>query len=154
MDHKPDVHIVERFLEYHENKLSESAMHAIEEHLGKCKACASYYRVMSEVVMPAEREVIPEIELDPYLPSRVKALVESGGSSRPLSLRHRWVMMTLGAAAFCVAIGIGIILGKGLGTSTYTTDNASIATTYLEAFTQRGFGDYLQTAIDSTKGVQ
>jgi predicted anti-sigma-YlaC factor YlaD len=154
MDHKSTIHVKDNFLEYHEKKLSGIAMSSVEEHLRHCAGCASYYRMMDEIVNAKDRSLVPEIEADPYLPSKIKTLFESGGIPRRHSLRHGWISVSLGTAVVVIAIGIGIFLGRGIAVSTYSADNASIATSYLEAFTQRGFGDYLQSAIDSTKGVQ
>jgi predicted anti-sigma-YlaC factor YlaD len=154
MNNESDMHVKGNFLAYHEKKLHAATLRMVEEHLNQCVSCSSYYRMMDEIVSAADRAMLSDIEPDPYLPSRVKALVEGRAVRRRYATEHAWVRAALGAVMLFVAVGIGIFLGQGIAVTNSANDSASIATTYLEAFTQRGFGDYLASAADSTRTVQ
>jgi len=101
---------------------------------------------MALLMQPPGDDTFPELEPDPYLATRVKAIAQKkAGVFKPV----KWLKWTLVGAASSIAILLGVELGNGLYTETQTDTNTEIVATYYQAFSQEGIADQWQDVIQT-----
>ncbi len=150
--HKKDKHIKHLVIDLLENKLSDEKKRSVKNHLNRCGECGVYYNQMQKILTPAGTDILPELDPDPFLPTRVKANAQPKNISKKniSTLIIRWSLIT--AASFA-AILIGILLGTRLSKNQAAYNNREIITAYSEAFYPQGIGDKFEYTLYS-KGVE
>lgn len=133
-----------------ERTLDEQGQELVGDHLGGCSSCRQYFEMMSLALLPASNPGQDTLVPDPYLPTRVKALVEqslSDSRSRK-STAVRWALRT---AAFLVAVVFGVYLGEKLSYQTSTVTDQHIIAEYAESIQASGIGDRWQSVAQSAE---
>ncbi len=143
-------HIKSKFLEWSEGKLSESEMHKIEQHLSGCKECKNYFEIMQDLTSPVSKENLNELEPDPFLPTRIKAIVN--GEKNKANSKHNlsYLRLLFFSLASSAAIFLGIILGQGLYNSKQSSQsNQSIVSAYYQVYSQEGLSDHFESTLST-----
>ena len=129
-------HVTKKFLNWQEGSLKDSEKRRIEEHLKNCPSCKAYYETWSDVLENPDVIALPQLSVDPYLPTRIisgKIDESAGKGTQPAPFAIRW--------SFAAALAfIGLSTGAILGISTADHDQYSeqdIASAYYEVFTQQ-----------------
>jgi anti-sigma factor RsiW len=140
------------FLRYSEGKLADEERLSVEGHLAGCSDCRQYYEWLSDVLSPKGRFELPQLEPDPFLPTRVAALV---GERRRKDARHPLLAATrvsFAAALLMGAVTLGIYLGDGLAPSQqYPQGSDEVFSSYYEAIAQEGFATSWTSVIEPTE---
>jgi len=102
-------------------------------------------------LLPSQEGLKDELVSDPFLPTRIKALVES--STKQRGLRETVVRWTMMSAMFVVAVVCGIFLGEKLATRTSTVTDQSVITEYSDSLKVVDIADRLQSIAQSTTEV-
>lgn len=140
------------FLRCSEGKLAEQERLSVEGHLAGCSDCRQYYERLSDVLTPGGRFELSQLEPDPFLPTRVAALV---GERRKRDVRHPLLAATrvsFAAALLMGAITLGIYLGDGLAPSELSPQGSDeVFSSYYEAIAQEGFATSWTSVIEPTE---
>ncbi len=70
-------HIKKWVIPYLEGRLNEEEKIAVEQHLSRCADCREFYQFIREVEYEAPVDIFPQLQADPYLPTRIKARFEN-----------------------------------------------------------------------------
>jgi predicted anti-sigma-YlaC factor YlaD len=143
-------HIKSKFLEWSEGSLSKGEMIEIEQHLSGCSDCKKYFDLMIKLVSPDTKNNLKELEPDPFLPTRIKAIVDTEKkdfSSKPVMTYLRWFFITLVSS---LAIFLGIMLGQGLYNSKQNyNSSSSIVSDYYQVYSQEGLSNNFESVIST-----
>ena len=146
-------HIKSKFLEWSEGKLSDAEKDKIEHHLSECNECQTYFEAMNEIFKPDTESNFPVLEPDPFLPTRIKAIVKSEKEivqHKPAVSYLRWLFVTLASS---VAIFIGVMLGQGLYNSKQSSqNNQSVVSAYYQVYSQEGLSDNFESTLSTGRG--
>ena len=145
------THVTTFFLAWRENTAPDRG--TIENHLKDCTDCREYFEKMTLLLEHTDTHHNPRLQPDPYLPSRIAALVNERKNIGPKKLVHaaRWSFASL---AFALAIVIGILLGKGLSPASPQYKTSEIISTYYNAVSQQNFSTELESVVESTQKDQ
>src|SRR5947209_327768 len=128
-------HVTKLFLEWHEDTISEQHRTKVNSHLEQCSTCRMYFEKMSAVIDDPSLLKLKEIQANPNLPARIRAL-KAGYEQRH---RHypilRWSFAGAGAV---LGIIIGIYLGKGLPGIEQTSQSGTDLSEYHNVIAQHG----------------
>ena len=143
-------HIKSKFSDWSDGNLPGTEMNEIEQHLSACTDCKKYFDLMSDLVSPDSKTILKELEPDPFLPTRIKAIAGNGvkhSGSKPAISRSRWMFITLASS---LAILLGIMLGQGLYNSrqNYNSSN-SIISAYSQLYAHESLSDHFESAISN-----
>lgn len=143
-------HIKSKFLEWSGGSLPEMEMNEIEQHLSVCSDCKKYFDLMNDLISPDAKNNLKELEPDPFLHTRIKAIADDGKkdfSSKPAISFLRLVFITLVSS---LAIFLGIMLGQGLYNSKQNFNSSnSIVSAYNQVYSQEGISDYFESIIST-----
>ncbi len=146
-------HVKKMFLDLQEGKLSEEQRDEVERHLQVCADCQSYYQKMANVIDQADLSIFPQLEPDPFLPTRIKAghtqlSAESQSSFWGVwqNSKIRWAVSTLMLA---LALSAGFFLGKGLHSTLSQDQETEIVSAYYDAFSQQTLADGWESVLAS-----
>src|SRR5947209_8532199 len=107
-----NTHVTTYFLAWHEGKLDAVRRTAVEKHLRECGSCSRFYDAAASAVSPIKQHAESFPIADPYLPTRVRAIVEEGKQGwHPAGIPV--LRFSLGTAMLMIAIVFGIELGNG-----------------------------------------
>lgn len=141
-------HVISQFQDWFEQSLQEDELRAIDTHLEHCSKCRDYYSKMASLIETPEEESFPELEPDPYLATRVRAMAHK--EAHGFKALH-WLRWTLVGAASSIAILVGVELGNSLYTATQTDTGTEIVSTYYEALSQQSIADQWQDVIQTNQ---
>ena len=135
-----------------EGKLDDEQERAVEDHVARCESCKRYFETMSAALLPSESPQRLSLSLDPYLPARVKAMVEqSVRENRPgVPAAFHWAFR---GTAFVVAVALGILLGEKLARPTPVVTSQRVIAEYSEIFAIQGIDDRLQIVTQTSGGA-
>ena len=146
-------HVKNLFLDWHENNISADDRSRIEQHLGQCIGCRTFYEKMSGVFDDRSLLAMKEIQVDPYLPSRIISLAEDL-NRRPRPHLQPIVRWTVAVAGVSIAIILGTYIGQGLSGSGQTTQETDDITGYYDVIAQHGAIDQWESGSESIQGTQ
>lgn len=150
-----DEHIKSKFLDWFESRLSEVEMHKIEEHLSECSECKNYFELMQDLTSPSIQKGLNELEPDPFLPTRIKAIVN--GEKNEAKSKHvlSFLRLLFFSLASSAAILIGIMLGQGLYNSKQSyQNNQSIVSAYYQVYSQEGLSDNFESTLSTGREIK
>ncbi|UCH83722.1 MAG: zf-HC2 domain-containing protein, partial [Candidatus Latescibacterota bacterium] len=151
-----------------EKRLNPEERRIVQQHLADCRSCRDYYDKMSALLNASDPSLLPSLEADPFLPTRIRALAEDsaaaaarttatgaeqtaaiGGGPNDGVARATypkvipWLRVSLAGALTAIAVAAGIFLGKGLAATPGANSDSAIVTAYYDAVAQTGFvGDW------------
>jgi anti-sigma factor RsiW len=123
-------HVTTKFQAWNDERVAEDERRDIERHLGECDNCRTYFTKMSLLMEKPDPSLLPRLEADPFLSTRVRALADGQKTSTagatatvpaaPASAAAAgrrpfgWISMSFMSAAVVVALMAGVYFGKGL----------------------------------------
>lgn len=149
---KQHSHIRSLLLPWIELRLNDRDRQLVGEHLKECQSCRKYFETLSSALLPAPEAMRNTLAADPYLPTRIRALVDSSAQPTPgpKVLIARWVLMS---AAFAAAVFCGAFLGERLSYTTTTVTEQNVIAEYSESLVVGGIADRLQSVAPSSAEV-
>jgi predicted anti-sigma-YlaC factor YlaD len=142
-------HIRSLLLPWIELSLNEQQQRRVEEHLKECTSCRQYYESMSHTLLPSEKTTQDTLEPDPFLPTRIRAMVDSSvaQSRQKTQAAVRWTLRTV---MFAIAVGFGIFMGEQLSYRPPAVTDQNIITEYSEMLQVEGIADRLQSVTQTS----
>ncbi len=151
-------HVKQNYLDWAEGRLSPAQRGKIAGHLKHCRECQTYFQRLDNLFKAPPAAPLPELESDPFLPQRIKALA-SQAREKPtdpspgrLALLSGW-QMVFSAALLFLAISLGVFLGKGLS-PVYQVSDEEIVQYYSEVFAPEEVDAYWQNLVPEDEGRQ
>lgn len=151
-------HVTKNFLDWADGKLDARRQEQVETHLQSCPECRQYYEKMSAVFSEkADISALPQLEADPFLPARIKALAGKRGKEHS-EKRFGWqgigaIRLAFSTLMIVFAVSLGIYLGKGLATSQQYSESDLISD-YYQAFNQQSYSDNWEYVLEEESGAQ
>ncbi|MCK5572438.1 MAG: hypothetical protein KAJ12_06740 [Bacteroidetes bacterium] len=128
------AHVTDLFVDWKEGRLSGKRQAHVESHLQRCDQCRRSYNEARLLFDSTTLQILPRLSPDPYLPARIRALVEHGHRRDEKRVpRYQWALTSIGIAA---AIWLGIQLGAGLSEDPDSVSDTELASAYYQAFSQ------------------
>lgn len=142
-------HVKKQFVEWLENTTSRKD--EIGRHLQECEDCRLYYEKMKNLLDPGLIAGLPVLRPDPFLPTRIHALVAEKKRSNAKEI-FVIARLSLQGLAFILALVVGIVLGKAI--SVQPTDNKTneIVSVYRNALSQEDFSSQMELILDPLEG--
>lgn len=137
MDHE---WIIASYLAWDEDRLDPAERRKIQRHLEECTNCRAYFEKMSLLLDTLDPSLLPALEPEPYLPTRIRALADRKGTTG-LRRAVAWARVSLATFAVVVAAFSGVYLGASLTTAQSSVDDSEIIGAYYEAFSPSEFMD-------------
>jgi len=163
-----EEHVIKSFQAWDEDRLDQEERRVVRRHLANCEPCRDYFEKMSEMLGNTDPSFLPRLETDPFLPTRIRAIVEAGErdplvapadssaatvgkqdvvargrKTTPYGKAAAWLRVSFAGAMTVIAVVTGVYLGRGLATTETANGDAEIVTAYYEAVAQTGFaGDW------------
>ncbi|HAL55557.1 MAG TPA: hypothetical protein DCP63_03500 [Bacteroidetes bacterium] len=147
-------HIKDQFLAWSEETLDPRRRSEVESHLTSCRRCSVYFETCSHIIDPKWREELPRLEADPFLPTRIAALVDERSTSGLRGPIVAGVRFSLAVMMLMIAIGFGIYLGQGPAPARQQQSDDAYFSAYYEAVSQQGFASNLDYLVETTGGRQ
>ena len=144
-------HVKRSFLDWLDERADANKRGFIERHLQSCDDCRSYYEKMSVMMEPPQFSAPIVLEPDPFLPTRIRALVEERGNALEAHMRPRMIQWSLATLGLTLAIGIGIFFGKGLSDPSKQQESVNVIDSYFEGFSQHSFADHWEGIFNTTQ---
>ncbi|HTY36325.1 MAG TPA: zf-HC2 domain-containing protein [Bacteroidota bacterium] len=138
-------------LRWMEQSLSSQDRLLLEQHLEECAACRQYFESMSQALTPSRTDRTRSIAADPYLPTRIRAMMSEAGKAR--STGARLVRWGLTSAAAVLAVLCGAFLGEKLSSGTSALAEQNLLTAYQVTVETGGIADRLQTIAQAATEV-
>ena len=104
---------------------------------------------LNELLNRRVKSPAPDIQADPFLPTRIEAIVREGKQqfTTPPGAITSWSLASVLAAC---AVVIGIYIGSNLSTTSVASDSSTeLITEYTSAFYQSGFADDWHGAFEN-----
>jgi predicted anti-sigma-YlaC factor YlaD len=136
-----------KFQDWSDKRLTTGERHGVEGHLDGCDECRTYYEKMSLVFEKTDPARLPRLAPDPFLPSRIRALVEGRREDRVHRRTLAWLRLSAVSIMLILAATAGVYLGRGLSTTGGTTAETDIAQAYYEAFSPSDFSGVWETLM-------
>ncbi len=141
--------VKENYQAWSDGRLGAGERRSVEEHLGACDECRTYYAKMSILIEKTDPALVPRLAPDPFLPSRVRAVVD-GRRNQTIQRRARgWLRVSAAGVVFVVAVTAGVYLGRGLTTGRDNAEEARIAEAYYEAFSPSDFSGVWESVLNN-----
>lgn len=151
-------HVTKWYVDWSEKRLGTGRMARVEQHLQSCEACRRYFDKMDALFAPVDPAALPQLQPDPYLPIRIRALAGQraaegrAGQQAGVILPNK-VQLGLSGIMLMAAISIGVYLGKGLATYQTVTSppdsESDLVSQYYDAFSYDGFAESWETVVGS-----
>ena len=156
-------HVIELYADWADDSLGADEQRRVQLHLDSCGQCAGYFDKMSALLDTLAPDALPDLEPDPHLPVRVRAIARERADrdgvvdslprhSLPTRRFAGWLRASFAGAMAVLAIAIGIYVGYGAGSAQMGTNelaaNTGDASTeafdeYYSAFSQSYLADGL-----------
>ena len=149
---KRHSHIQSLLLSWLELTLDAHQQRLVEEHLKECELCRKYFDTMSVILLPSRDSLSHTVTADPYLPIRIRAMVESSNREqrRVKGGVAQWAFTTV---MFVMAVVFGIYMGEQLSYRTTVVTDQNIITEYSESLEVGGIADRFQTVAQTNTEV-
>lgn len=134
-------HVIKSYQSWDDDRVTAEERRTIQQHLDECPKCRRYYENMSSMLEKPDPSLLPRLEPDPFLPTRIRAEVEA--KSRRLAPRRvsSWARVSAAGGMVIVAATVGVYLGKGLSPATQARDDTDMINAYYEAFSPTSIVD-------------
>lgn len=136
------------FLQWIEGRVEEKTRPEIQEHLDGCEGCRSYFDKMSFLMSELDTAAPPRLKPDAFLPTRIRALAEQRRARKAAGKRFAWGRVSLVGASFLLAVTAGVILGTGLTSASYSSEETELVQSYSTALSSSGFVDSWQEVVE------
>ncbi|MGH1363503.1 MAG: hypothetical protein ACRBF0_08100 [Calditrichia bacterium] len=131
------------------NTLDSETRKWVEEQLKQDPKMEAYFNSMAELLNEPGKKPLPELEVDPFLATRIKASRVNEASR----IARGWKQLSLSGAMLALAITMGVFLGKGLAEQGSTESYSNDLDIYSSVLTQDVFGDSWSEDL-STEGEE
>ncbi|UCG53019.1 MAG: zf-HC2 domain-containing protein, partial [Candidatus Latescibacterota bacterium] len=146
-------HFITSYQAWDEDRLNAEERRRVQQHLGECVECRRYFETMSVLLEKTDSSLLPRIEPDPFLPTRIRAMDKATRTPIPRCF-IAWARISLVSVMIMIALSAGIYLGRGLATATRSNGETEIASAYYEAFSQSGFAAVWGDVVDGDEEEQ
>lgn len=147
-------HVKKYLFDYLENKLSDQKKSDVKNHLEECSECKSEFNLMNDLLNSTNKSYFKEIEPDPYLEQKIRVLDSESENKKVEKSLFEKLKWSFAAAAFSVAVYLGILMGTGLSSTTTDYNESEIVSAYYSAFSQQSIFDRMEVLLQSEKGAQ
>jgi predicted anti-sigma-YlaC factor YlaD len=106
-------HVIKYFIKWSEQKNTPYTRAMIEHHLKDCEECQKYYLFMGNVFKGAKNELLPKLEYEPYLPTKIRALAQKK-STKSGNIYHNRIP-TIRKISFGLLLIFAILMGVFFG---------------------------------------
>jgi len=148
-------HVINRFLDWTENRVGEKARLEIQRHLDGCDDCRRYFEKMSKLMEGLGSDAIQRLQPDPFLPALIRARAQAKHAGRLTLARPVFGPLAaslLGVAVVGAAVA-GILIGGGLSSRAIAGEETeAIVNSYYEAFSQHEFVQDWEAALEPEEG--
>jgi anti-sigma factor RsiW len=149
-----EEHVISLYQAWEEDRLDTEERREIQRHLTNCEPCREYFEKMSTLLDFTNPSLLPHLEADPFLPTRIRAIVGAGAAAREGNETTRatagttapfyksasaWLRVSLAGVMTVAAVTAGVYLGSGLASSRTANGDTAIVTAYYEAVSQSSF---------------
>jgi predicted anti-sigma-YlaC factor YlaD len=142
-------HVKKQFLEWQESTTSRKD--EIGHHLQECEECRLYYEKMKNLLDPRLISGFPVLRPDPFLPTRIQALVAENKRTNAREL-FAIARLSLQGLALIFALVIGIVLGKAISVQPMNNKTNELVSVYHNAISQEDFSSQMELILDPLEG--
>lgn len=132
-------HVKTLYGAWSEGSLDEQQKLLVADHLTQCPECREYFAKLSSVMQSFDTSVLPQLQPDPFLPTRIAALVKERKGRTPHTAFVTALRVSLAAGAMSLAIVIGVYLGNGSVSQNRQQSSDDYVTTFYDAVSQQSF---------------
>lgn len=148
------IHLKKYFMDWSEGKLNQQQMDKIERHLKSCPECQAYFQKMQMFLAEPDPLALPELELDYFLPTRIKELAKpSVDKHSSFKLWKKRIQVALGTVTIILALLIGVFIGKWMADKQGFSET-EIMLSYSSMFTDQGIGEVWDNVATDSNGEQ
>ena len=134
-------HVIESYQSWGDDNVTAEERRRIQLHLEECAECRQYYESMSLLLDKSNPSLLPRLEPDPFLPTRIRAEAEAKGRRPALRRASSWARLSAAGVMVVVAATFGVYLGKGLSTATQLDEDTEMISAYYETFSPTSIVD-------------
>jgi predicted anti-sigma-YlaC factor YlaD len=149
-----EEHVITSYQAWEEKRLDKEERRVIQLHLQDCESCRDYFEKMSTLLDTTDPSLLPRLEADPFLPTRIRAIVDSGVTATSFARAAAWLRVSFVGVMAVIAVAAGVYLGKGLATTESANGDAAIVTAYYEAVAQTEFAGAWGDVIEEKEEEQ
>jgi hypothetical protein len=137
------IHVKQYFLDWLDQILSAEQRAQIENHLGECQECRQYYNRMKDFLENPDLSVLPVLEADPFLPTRIKTgeKVKTPGPGIPW---WKWSFATL---IVLISLSLGALLGYSVSQPAVSAEQ-ELVSEYYQIFSQNDSAYQLESVFN------
>jgi predicted anti-sigma-YlaC factor YlaD len=136
-----NVHVIKSYQAWDDGRVTPEERRTIQQHLEECAECRRYYENMSLLLEKPDPSLLPRLEPDPFLPTRIRAEVEGKKTRHARRRAAGWARLSAAGAMVVVAATLGVYLGTGLSTGTQSVDDTEMINAYYQAFSPTSIVD-------------
>lgn len=149
-------HVIKYYVDWSEKRLSAKQAARVEQHLHSCAGCRRYFEKMDAIFSPADPAALPQLQPDPLLPTRIRALARQRSTTERAnpaigSIFANKLQLGLSGMMMIAAIGIGVYLGKSLATPVTGADTSisesELVAQYYDTFSYESFTESWETIV-------
>lgn len=151
-------HVIKRFPQWSDGRVTGPERVEIQRHLEACDECRGYFDKMTRLVGAIGPDALPRLQPDPFLPSRIRAVVRAAGAAPTTATRggRRPVFGRLAVSLMGVAVvaatAAGIVIGSGLSSQVSAgAETQAIVSGYNDAFTQDDLAEEWETVLSAAQ---
>ena len=145
-------HVIRSYQALEEGMLNPEERREIQRHLKECTECRTFFEKMSLLLDARDPSLLPTLEPDPFLPTRIRALQESRPATGGFRRAVGWARLSLASLAVLAAALSGVYLGAGLSTASRSVDDSEIIGAYYEAFSPTEFASGWEDLFENGDG--
>ncbi len=142
---------IEAFADHSAGVLSPSLREQVDRHVAECASCRAAYNLLSRTLLPGPAP--QRVTADPYLPTRIRAIVGQRPKGRRLAPVLRW---SFASVALGAALVLGILLGQDISSVQRSESSASsdLVSEFAASLSNADLGDRWFTVASSDGGTQ
>ena len=145
-------HVIESYQAWDDKRVTPEERRTIQQHLEECAECRRYYENMSLLLEEPDPSLLPRLEPDTFLPTRIRAEVEGKKTRHARRRAVGWARLSAAGAMVVVAATFGVYLGKGLSTDSQSADDMAMIDAYYEAFSPTSIVDDWASLLENGEG--
>ena len=142
---------IEAFSDYSAGALTPSRQEQVDRHVAECESCRAAYALLSRTLLPGPAP--QRVTADPYLPTRIRAIVGQRPAGRRLAPVLRW---SFASVALGAALVLGILLGQDISSVQRSDGSTSsdLVSEFASSLSNADLGDRWFTVVSSEGGTQ
>ena len=137
------------YLAHTERSLDAATRSQFDEHLSACSSCRQFVDRMTSLLEPRGGQRADQLTADPFLPTRVRAIVESSRTTTTRQWRPA-VEWSLASVAIALGIFLGVMLGSGLAKPSPSINETQLVSEFASNITPSNFSDKWMSLEEST----